>query len=259
MKAPIDSTDIPHSDYRSSHLEEGAEYHAKFQTQVYRALMWEIERDVLVEIVRRFPNPAEVRLLDFACGTGRVLEALTPVVGTAVGVDISASMLDVARGLVPKAEIHCADITRSNVLDGRRFDLITAFRFFPNAEPPLREEAMARLAELLADDGLLVINNHRRRGSLKHRVRKLRASIGLAKRKDMHTMADAEVYDLAARHGLEVVSEHTTGVLPVLKERRPLLPVAVMRPIERGALRRPSLARLGSHRIYVMRRRRSAQ
>jgi predicted TPR repeat methyltransferase len=256
MKPTTDSADIPHADYRSSHLEEGEAYHAKFQNQIYRALMWEIERDILLGIVERLPDPRHATLMDFACGTGRVLEALAPVVGRAVGVDISASMLEVARRLVPAAEIHCCDLTRSAELDGRRFDVITAFRFFPNAEPALRDEAMAKLATLLADDGLLVINNHRRRGSLKHRARKLRSLFGLAKRKDMHTMADVEVYELAARHGLEVASEHTAGLLPVLKERRPLLPASLIRPVERWAAGVAALAPLGSHRVYVLRRRR---
>jgi len=257
MKPPTQPSVLPHADYRSAHLDEGEDYHAKFQNQVYRALLWEIERDVLLSIVRGFADPRAVQLLDFACGTGRVLEALAPEVGKPVGVDISSSMLEVARRLVPDAEIYCCDLTRDDTLTGRQFDMITAFRFFPNAEPALREEAMASLARLLAADGLLVLNNHRRAGSLKHRLRKLQAKVGLAKPKDLHTMADTEVYDLAARHGLVVVREYTAGVLPVLKERRPLLPATILRPIERWAAGVASLAPFGSHRIYVLGRRRN--
>lgn len=244
---------IPHTDYRSSHLEEGEEYHAKFYKQIYRAVIWEIEQSILLQLADRFPERATVSLMDFACGTGRVLQTLAPRAGKAVGVDISASMLEVARRLVPEAEIHCCDLTRSGELDGRHFSMITAFRFFPNAEPALRDEAMAKLAQLLDQDGILIINNHRRHGSSKYRLRKTLGALGLAKRKDLHSMSDTEVHELAARHGLQVASEHHAGVLPVLKERRPLLPAFLLRPIERWCAGAGWLAPWSSHKIYVLR------
>lgn len=254
MKAPTDPACVPHTDYRSSHLDEGEDYHAKFRSHPYRAVMWEIERETLLGLAREWREPGTISLLDFACGTGRVLETLTPEVGTATGVDVSESMLEVARRVAPGAEILCCDITRSQALDARRFELVTAFRFFPNAEPALREEVMARLAQLLADNGRLVINNHLRRGSLKHRLRRALAAIGMAKRRDLHSMADAEVLQLAARHGLELERRFTAGVLPVLKERRPLLPLSLLRRIERRAAGVAWLAPLCSHCIYVLRR-----
>ena len=65
---------------------------------------------------------------------------------SAVGVDLSPSMLEVARKNKRSAEIIEADLTRSDVLGDRKFNLITAFRFFPNAEAELRSEAMQVLA-----------------------------------------------------------------------------------------------------------------
>lgn len=252
MSRTPDTDILPHADYRSSHLAEGEAYHAKFEQQIYRALMWELERETLSQLLAERTDRATCRLLDFACGTGRVLAALEPQVASATGVDISASMLSVAARIAPGAEIVCADITRDPVLDSRQFDVITAFRFFPNAEPALREEAMAKLAGLLAPGGWLIINNHRRRGSLKHRVRLLRSAIGLAKGKDMHTMSDDEVAALAARHGLRVHGTRTAGILPVLKERRPFLPRVLLAPLERWTSGLRALEHLGSHRIYVL-------
>lgn len=252
MSRTSDNDILPHADYRSSHLAEGEAYHAKFEQQIYRALMWTLEQQALRQLLASRADRATCRLLDFACGTGRVLAALTPDVAHASGVDISASMLTVAARIAAGAEIVCADITRDPVLDSRRFDVITAFRFFPNAEPALREDAMAKLAGLLAPGGWLIINNHRRRGSLKHRVRLLRSAIGLAKGKDMHTLSDDEVAALAARHGLRVHATRTAGILPVLKERRPFLPRVLLAPLERWASARPALERFGSHRIYVL-------
>ncbi len=62
---------------------------------------------------------------------------------SATGIDVSASMLAVARQSAPSAEIVEGDPTREDLLSERHFDLITAFRSFPNAEDPLREAAMA--------------------------------------------------------------------------------------------------------------------
>ncbi len=252
MSANSDKPVSPHSDYRSSHLEEGEDYHAKFEAQVYRALIWTLERETLELLIGERPDAGQVRLLDFACGTGRVLGALSSHTGSATGVDISASMLAVAARVAPGTELICADLTRESPLKDRQFDLITAFRFFPNAEPALREEAMSALARLLAPGGSIIINNHRRAGSSKHRLRKLRARLGIAKAKDLHTMSDDEVSALAGRHGLVVTQVRTLGFMPVLKERRPLLPRGILLRLERRAARLPWLAELGSHRIYEL-------
>lgn len=249
---------IPHSDYRSSHLDEGADYHRKFESHVYRAVIWEIERDALVDLLHAHGVGAQAALLDFACGTGRILQTLRPHIGSAVGVDVSESMLAVARGNVPDAEILCCDITRSDALDARRFDMITAFRFFPNAEPALRDEAMAKLAQLLAPGGILVFNNHRRSGSLVWRLRQCLRLFGRSKPSDLHAMSDAEVEELARRHGLRLVDARHAGLVPVLKERRPLLPAALLRRIERWATRTPACAPLCADRIHVLRHARPA-
>ena len=99
-------------------------------------------------------SPIRSILLDFACGSGRVLELLEGHVGKATGVDVTESMLEVAADVTERSRLVHADITRSDDLDGEQFDLITAFRFFPNAELDLRHEAMAKLATLLAPGGI---------------------------------------------------------------------------------------------------------
>ena len=119
--------------YRESHLHKGWGYHTTFSSLRYRATIWRLEQRLLFEIVRdNFPTEPP-RYLDFACGTGRILGHLAPYCESALGVDVSASMLDVARRKVKRAEIIEADLTRDDRLCGQEFDLITAFRFFPNA------------------------------------------------------------------------------------------------------------------------------
>ena len=244
----------PDRDYRRSHLGEGPEYHAKFEEHAWRAILWELEREILLDVVaRRFPDAASRSLLDFACGTGRILGVLEGRFGEAVGVDVSESMLAVARRSLSRATLVCCDVTRDPVaLAGRRFDLVTAFRFFPNAEPTLRDDAMASLRALLAPGGLLVYNNHLRAGSAALRLEATLRAVGLRSgKKPRHSMSDAEMDRLAAAHGLRVVESHRIGVLPVRKERRPLLGRALTRRLERAARHVGALGRFAATRIDV--------
>lgn len=198
------------SSYRTSHLSKGFEYHAEFTKNPRRALMWSLERRVLDRIlVRHFPN-GRYDHLDFACGTGRVIAHLQSRANQSVGIDVSASMLAVAGQLAATARLLCADITRDAVLESERFDLITAFRFFPNAEESLRDEAMSALVKRLAPDGLLVFNNHCHSGGLNRRLVRLLKGSAVK----LNDMSRQECEDLVARHGLRVSDLYHLGVLP---------------------------------------------
>lgn len=247
--------DVPYEDYRSSHLDKGRGYHDKFEGANYRAVLWELERAILTKIVQdRDGDHRSLRHLDFACGTGRVLRHLSPLVGQSVGVDVSESMIEVAREELPEVQVHLADITRDPVLDDQQFDLVTAFRFFPNAEGQLRDDAMARLAQLLAPGGVIVFNNHIRKGSLRFAFRRFLSFIGIKRKKnrDLHTMSDGEAKALAKKHGLTITASHHMGVLPILRDKRSLLPIFIVRGLERIGAALPFLAPLASNKIYVL-------
>lgn len=247
---------VPSNDYRTSHIEEGEDYHRKFSEHLYRAIIWEIEQPILLDVLARFiPEPGNTRLLDFACGTGRILALLETRVGTAIGIDVSPSMLSVARHQLHCSQLYCADITLTNEFDGNRFEAITAFRFFPNAEPELRDAVMAKLRHLLAPNGILIFNNHLRCGSLRHRVRRVLFALKIKHNaRDLHCMSDEEAIALASRHGLVLAARYHFGMLPILKERRPLLPGRIIRAIERCAVNVRFLAPMAGHTIYVLRR-----
>jgi len=95
------------------------------------------------------------RILDAGCGTGRVAIELAARGLTVVGVDVSASMLAVARERAPSLQWHCADLAELDL--GARFELVLAAG---NVIPLLAEgteaEVVRRLAAHLEPDGLLV-------------------------------------------------------------------------------------------------------
>jgi len=148
--------------YRDSHKypSKGAEYEEHYLAGSWPRYVWSREQQVLLEILEKYFAGRDINLLDFACGTGRITSFLENRVKMSTGVDVSSSMLAIARKKLEHTKIIQADITTENILKPRKFNLITAFRFFANAEHELRSAAIKTLAELLAEDGYLIFNNH---------------------------------------------------------------------------------------------------
>lgn len=96
--------------------------------------------------------------LDVACGTGQHLAAVADEVDEVVGVDLSESMLDVARArLGGRVELRVADQRDLDL--GRRFDVVTSlFSSIGYAEDLDELDAtVAALARHVAPGGVLVI------------------------------------------------------------------------------------------------------
>jgi predicted TPR repeat methyltransferase len=201
-----------YQDYRTTHIGPDSwakDYDAKlFAPGSFDAAIWEREQRLLDRIVQE-RVPRRQSYLDFACGTGRVLSHVERNFETAVGLDISPTMLAVAGERVRTATLVQADATRDQqALQGQRFDFISAFRFFLNAQPSLRDAAMAFLASALRDDdSRLLFNVHGNRYS----TRALVAAKAKVTREQFSSMSLRESIELAARHGLEVVEWHGIG------------------------------------------------
>jgi predicted TPR repeat methyltransferase len=237
------------TNYRESHLqpEKGQSYHATFSDYPYRNMVWQFEKCVLDRIVTLFYKDSEIHYCDFACGTGRILSHLENRTKSAVGVDLSPSMLEVARKNSRNAEIVEADLTRSDVLGDRKFNLITAFRFFPNAEAGLRLEAMQVLSRHLDDNGYLVFNNHKNTGSTRNRLARLFGH------RSYKGMSMAEVKALLAENHLRVVKIYPLCVFPS-SDKRSWLPLFLLRPIEALLSKCRPFRNLGENLIFVCRR-----
>jgi len=198
--------------YRDSHKYEGkgAEYEAYYQNKARQKFLWSREQKILLRILEKNYMGRDVHLLDFACGTGRITEFLENRVKTSTGVDVSGSMLAIANEKLKRAKLIETDITEENILKPRKFNLITAFRFFLNAEPELRSVAMRALAELLDEDGYLVLNNHQNSGSPWIRLRyahyRKKNPEGI-----YNVMSIEQMKNLVEEAGLEIVEIYPIG------------------------------------------------
>jgi ubiquinone/menaquinone biosynthesis C-methylase UbiE len=185
-------------DYRVSHAERGATYDATLASTPFDAYMASWERQHLTRLVPDLYPGKQALHLDFACGTGRVAATVAPLCRSTVGVDVSASMIEVARRKLPDAEFHLCDLT-STALDIGTFDLVTAFRFFGNAQPELRDSALRAIAERLRPGGHLVINSHRNPRALYALFDRLAG--GPPHGMDLHP---GRLASLLSRHGLAI-------------------------------------------------------
>lgn len=165
--------------YALSHV--GSRFGEKYEEHIrsgFYSLVWEdLEKPILTKELSRL-RPANDPALDLACGTGRVTGHVAGSGFAARGIDISEDMLAVARRRHPAATFARADITQCS--DGARYRLITAFRFFQNADPGMQRAALDYIGRALADDGIAVVNLHANPSSpygMYHRARRI---LGLA-------------------------------------------------------------------------------
>jgi SAM-dependent methyltransferase len=150
-------------DYRAGWLEPDAAgaYEDDLRREgSYGSWLAERERTLLLDAVDRWLGGKEIRYLDFACGTGRILVLLEHRVRSATGIDNSPPMLELAAQRVPRATFICGDVSVDPGCLSGPYELITAFRFFLNAGEGLRRAVLRALHEALTDDGILIFNVH---------------------------------------------------------------------------------------------------
>jgi SAM-dependent methyltransferase len=195
-------------DYRFSHSGPGSfsdGYDEQlFSRGTYDFAVWQEEQQLLDSLVETWV-PTRGRYLDFACGTGRIIAHLESRFEVSVGLDISEPMLAAARQKVRNAALVCGDATRTPDTVPGKFDCITAWRFFLNAQPELRDEAMAFLASKLATpESTLMINIHGNRIS----SRWVMITLNRLRGRHNNAMSIGEVRRLVERHGLNIIDWH---------------------------------------------------
>lgn len=239
-------------DYRFSHVRPR---HGELYDDLYRpgtglAFYWtHFERPYLeAQFARLAAAHPGGRYLDFACGTGRILDLGARAFADATGIDVSGPMLAEARAKVPTAAIVQADVLDQPV-DVGRFDVITLFRFILRAGE-LREGVLAWLRTVIADDGTLIVNNHR--NALSHRGVTYRIQTTLSPNGfEEELLTDREVEQILGRAGFEIVERFGFGGFPSWRNRLLLDPKRLL-ALETRWTRSP-LARFTKNRIYVCR------
>jgi SAM-dependent methyltransferase len=242
---------VEYENYTALHIGAGEQYHRRFVANPGRALMWDLEQAALRDLIGAL-KPR--RALDFACGTGRIssfVESAFPELAID-GIDISESMLDLARKKGGRTTYRLMDTQEAISFYGEHhFDLIMAFRFFPNAEAALRRRIAADLARLVTDDGALVINNHRNFWSTSYLARRLRGEqpIGALNR---------DIEALFTDQGFRVVRRLSLGLWPQGDLRALLLPWTAVRALEEKNLAWTAAHhKLGYNTIWVLSRQRA--
>jgi hypothetical protein len=161
-------------------------------------------------------------------------------------------MAERARQRLAATKVLRRDITAADAEVEGNYDLITAFRFFLNAEPSLRLAAMRALAARLHDEtSWLVFNNRGNLWSLKivgwpyYRARNL----GSNRKPYGNYLRHSEVKQLLEQAGLRIVRVLGLGVLGGKICGR--LPFETALRLETKLAGMPVMRRLGQDQIYV--------
>ncbi len=189
--------------------------------------------------------------LDFACGTGRVVEFLAGRFPMVVGVDISESMLAEAAARRRGALLVRGDVTVGDFISSRDIQVMTSMRFFLNAQEELRRSVLAWMREHLSEDGILVCNFHLNPWSL-HGLY-YRAEAALAGRPGPRVMSLRRARRLLEQSGFEVVSVHRYGLMPYRRSGLIGRPAFWM-GLERLARHIPGLRALSRNFVLVARK-----
>jgi SAM-dependent methyltransferase len=239
--------------YREAHQDA---QHARYYDRDFgspstaKALNWELEQRILDTVFAKHLQPAPRIAIDFACGAGRVLQYLEDRVDETIGLDISAEMLALAAPRCPRSRLVRHDVTRASTSElPASVDLVTAFRFFLNAEPQLRHDALAWIRSALNPGGHLVANFHLNPASLRGRYLRLRW--GGRRRTPMLSPSDAET--LLGDADFDVVAVYGYEYLPYRRAGSRLRAVALRRRVEAGLLDRLRITGLSGAFIVVAR------
>lgn len=184
----------------------------------YQGMLWYAREAPLVEhLLARTIDEGATSALDFACGTGRILKLEHDLGLKSTGVDVSAAMLEVCRKRVPEARLMLSSIDA--VPATSVYDVITAFRFFTNADDWLRDQAVATARRLLPVGGHFISNVHLQStspgGVARLAARMIRGA------PYPHAYSWRAHSGLLQRHGFEIVDVVPYGVLPNLGRLAP--------------------------------------
>lgn len=233
--------------------EAAQRYEQHYCAPTYSNVLWEVEKDLLTKIIRDFRSTHDrIEYLDFAAGTGRVIDFVEEQVDAATGIEISSSMAEIAQNKLSKGRMIVKDITSGEDEIEGKYDVITTFRFILNAEPKLRRAGIEALVRRLRDDdSILIFNNHGDLFSLKaiawpyHKIK----ALGKGYQTEGNYLTHGEVRRLARDTGLTIVYSVSYGVLS--NKLMKVFGAGLTTRLEKMIVRIPILRSFGINRLYV--------
>jgi SAM-dependent methyltransferase len=230
----------------------------QYETEVYATnswstLVWTVEQEILAEILDNANFvPNRKSYVDFACGTGRLTAFFSHYFQSTIGIDISEAMLKVARERTEAVRFLRADLTQGDEILPEPADLITAFRFFLNAEPNDRTRALQWMRSQLRDeDSRIILNNHANLWSHKALPHAIRRAIRVAPDVTANVMSHRAIVKLTSDAGLNIEEIHGTGFMG--GHAAAWMSFDRMLSVQRKLGRSRWLQRLGEDQIYVLR------
>jgi SAM-dependent methyltransferase len=217
--------------FRTSHTDEGygGAYEKVYQIGYYKDQWASLERPILQTIFQGLKKEGLRSCLDFACGTGRITAIEELYFDPCYGVDVSETMLEQARERQGGAVYIKQDLTRE-LLD-RRFDVVTAFRFFLNAEHSLKQDALHAIGEMLEENGCLVANVHVNSSSFLGYAYRIRNRLMGTKKANILSFSEFNSYLVNAGFSIEKV--YFYSYLPRIGRFYPKPYAFLMGPVEK--------------------------
>ncbi len=175
--------------------------------------IWDQELPVLRSMIEDLtPRCRRLDLLDFACGYGRVAEAVADICHHVDAADISSSMISRAMEMtISGSRVRYLNAASEDLVsDGSTYDVATLFRFVLNAEPCVRTTVLADLHRMLEPrGGHLIVHNHGNSWSLRT------PALWLHRRPDFrNVLSHARLCDELTVAGFEVLDRVGFGLLP---------------------------------------------
>lgn len=233
---------------------QSAESASKYDEVICRSdddPVWAAEQMLLRNLIRaHLPTHNHALAVDFACGSGRILEVLQPMVGRLIGIDISDAMLARASKRIPHATLLHLDVTADPASIPRDIDLLTSFRFLLLAEPKLREACLRALVSHVSPCGILILNSHGNPLSFRFIATLRDRLLGRARR--LQSFSKTDMTALARASGLDIIDMTGCGFVPMTLQR--WLPPALCKWIERSLAGKPVLWRFGTNLLFVLKR-----
>ncbi len=212
-------------------------------------MLWHLEKRVFSDLLaRNFESMDEIKVLDFACGTGRITEFLETHTKNIDALDISPEMVEIAKAKTRHANYIVADILENPDSIKDEYDLITTFRFVLLADADLRTKVFDRLSKVIGVTGGKIIvgihGNPVSRRSLVH-CREFLKRVPRENRTRSFSINDMRV--LASGAGLKIDSIGGVGFVP--RSLFKLLGPKISYSIERLINLIPFAGRFGSNLI----------